>query len=218
MRWDDVYKSIKYLLGTWYMLNKLLICLPASLPSSSTHASLLAFSAIWLHFVPPILTLFPSKSPPNGYEMLPQIPQIPHRLQGMWIPGYCGHRTGCALWRCLPHMERLGNGHASIFVVVAVNSSKKYSYPSHQHTSDVHLHTHLGCSLLPSSGEFVFRFLHSANIIWRDVGLKAVIFEWIQVSPPSPPLSWHLRCVLISQKGLLKSMEPERIGEIETWN
>lgn len=57
----------------------------------------------------------------------------------------------------------------------------------------IHLHAHLGCSLLPSSGEFLFKFLQSAAVIWRDVGNKSRILECVQGLTLDPPLCWPLR-------------------------
>lgn len=97
--WEMVWVSI---LGTQYMLNKLLLCLPCPLPPillTSTRAYMLVSSVIWLLFAPHILNPSPSKSPPNRYEMFPWIPQIPHMLHGMWILGYCGRSTACTFWR-----------------------------------------------------------------------------------------------------------------------
>lgn len=58
----------------------------------------------------------------------------------------------------------------------------------------IHLCAHLDCSLLPSSGEILFKFLQDAAGIWRDVGNKSGILECFQGltldAPPSLALQW----------------------------
>ena len=187
------------------MLNKLLICLPASLPSFLPSSLLpLRLACFLCHsdfsFVPLILTLYPTKSSPDGYEMLFNIPQIPNMLHGMqaWILSWCGHRSEGTFWR-EPWLTTHGEAEqgTSVFVIV-IFSSPKSVVNSHISSENFHFHGYLGCSLLPSSAEFLFRFFSEcmcnlegcSTRVAVQVNNSRVAFK---CHPFHPLLSWHLR-------------------------